>query len=53
MSATAPAERPLWRPERESQIAACETLLASSIPAELRRAIREREQELSRERTAA
>lgn len=39
--------RPLWRPDRNEQVAAIEILLASSIPTELRRALREREIELA------
>lgn len=40
-------DRPLWRPDRNEQMAAIEILLASSIPNELRRALREREYELA------
>jgi hypothetical protein len=39
--------RQLWRPDRNEQMAAIEVLLASSIPTELRRALREREYELA------
>lgn len=44
--------RPLWRPDRDEQMAAIEVLLASSISTELRRALREREQELATRRAA-
>ena len=33
--------RELWQPSRDDQMAAIETLLASSIPSELRTALRE------------
>lgn len=36
-------DRELWRPDRNEQMAAIEILLASSIPTELRRLLRERE----------
>jgi hypothetical protein len=39
--------RPLYRPSYSEQVAALEILLASSIPMDLRRALREREQELA------
>lgn len=45
--------RELWRPDRNEQIAAIEILLASSIPAELRLMLREREYELATRREAA
>lgn len=44
------ATRELWRPSRDEQAAAIEVLLASSISNELRRALRERECELSNRR---
>jgi hypothetical protein len=37
------ADRELWQPDRNEQLAAIEILLASPIPAELRRHLRERE----------
>ncbi|HEU4986828.1 MAG TPA: hypothetical protein VFT89_07165 [Rhizobiaceae bacterium] len=46
------AARELWRPDRAEQMAAIEILLASSIPVELRRALREREIELTRKDAA-
>lgn len=39
--------RELWQPDRHEQMAAIETLLASSIPPELRTALREREYQLA------
>jgi len=39
--------RELWQPDRAEQMAAIETLLASSIPPELRSALREREYQLA------
>lgn len=42
----------LW-PSRDDQMAAIEILLASSIPTELRRALREREQMLAYNRSAS
>jgi hypothetical protein len=45
--------RELWRPSRDEQMAAIEILLASSIPQELRRELRQREIELSQVRNAA
>ena len=45
--------RELWRPTRDDQMAAIEILLASSIPTELRTALREREFELATRRAAA
>jgi hypothetical protein len=44
--------RELWRPTRDDQMAAIEILLASSIPTELRTALREREFELATRRAA-
>ncbi|MEQ1938594.1 hypothetical protein ABMA46_10090 [Mesorhizobium sp. CN5-321] len=44
--------RELWRPTRDDQMAAIEILLASSIPTELRTALRERELTLSIRRAA-
>jgi hypothetical protein len=44
--------RELWRPTRDDQMAAIEILLASSIPTELRTALREREITLSIRRAA-
>ena len=44
--------RELWRPTRDDQMAAIEILLASSIPTELRTALRERELELATRRAA-
>jgi len=44
--------RELWQPDRNEQMAAIETLLASSIPKELRDTLREREQELATGRAA-
>lgn len=43
-----PAPRPLWQPDEQAQLWAIETLLASSIPSELRKALREREAEMAR-----
>jgi hypothetical protein len=48
----APTPRNLWQPDHHEQIAAIEILLASSIPAELRRHLREREIELATRRAA-
>jgi len=39
--------RELWQPDRDEQMAAIEVLLASSIPTELRNALREREFQLA------
>ena len=44
--------REIWRPTRDDQMAAIEILLASSIPTELRTALREREFELATRRAA-
>lgn len=43
-----PSQRPLWQPDEQAQLWAIETLLASSIPSELRKAMREREAEMAR-----
>ena len=54
--ATALAEVPsreLWQPDRHEQMAAIEILLASSIPTELRRLLREREFALATRKDAA
>lgn len=40
--------RQLWQPDPEEQRAACEILLASSIPSETRRVVRALEQSLPR-----
>lgn len=45
--------RELWRPDRNEQMRAIEILLASSIPQELRLALREREFELATRKDAA
>lgn len=47
------AGRELWQPDRDQQMAAIETLLSSPIPAELRRALREREIQLATRKDAA
>lgn len=47
------ADRDLWRPDRNEQMAAIEILLASSIPTELRRLLREREFALATRKDAA
>lgn len=46
-------ERALWQPDRDEQMAALEILLASPIPTELRRLLRQREIELSTRKAAA
>ena len=45
--------RELWQPDRFEQMAAIEILLASSIPTELRRLLREREFALATRKDAA
>lgn len=45
--------RQLWQPDRNEQMAAVEILLASTIPTELRRELRQMEIELSTRRNAA
>lgn len=44
--------RELWQPDRDEQMAALEILLASPIPAELRRLLRQRVIELSTRKAA-
>jgi len=44
--------RELWQPDRDEQLTAIEILLASSIPAELRSMLREREHQLATRRDA-
>lgn len=45
---TDPFRRELWQPDREEQIGACETLLASHIPAEVRLHVRDLYEDLKR-----
>jgi hypothetical protein len=47
------ADRELWQPDRNEQMAAIEILLASSIPTDLRQLLREREFALATRKDAA